>query len=535
MNIFPVLAKMAGKSGEVERITKDGIEGRISWKEGLKQRIKLLKGVKYQQCIEAAKMLELQDGAKEFVNLLRKIGNVKVGIITGCFDIVVNPIKEMLGLDFAVSNKLVFNGDELADVEIFVDENKALHLMRIAEQFGVKMENTIAIGDGANDISIICNAGFGIGFNPTQSLEKHAKVNLHTNKLDEALPFIIAFIKERQKGEKMPYNFEGEKLKVLVCDPIDNEGIELLRNYGFEVIVKPEITVEELKGKLADYHVLIIRSKTKITKEIIDAGENLKVIARAGAGVDNIDVEYAEKKGIKVVCTSDAVARAVAELTIGLIIALARQIPKADNAMKEGKWIKHEIKGWELYGKTIGIIGFGRIGRKVAKLAKAFEMKILVCELNNPPENLLKELDAQLMPLEELLRKSDIVTLHVPLTKQTYHMIDENQISQMKNGAYIINTSRGQVINEKALFKALETGKIAGAALDVYEMEPPEDYSLIRLPNVICTPHIGAQTMEAQKYTSLAVARKIIEAFEYPRRKPCDYKCQECMEYQNDY
>jgi D-3-phosphoglycerate dehydrogenase len=522
------LAKIVGKSGEIEKITRDGIEGRISWRESLIKRIDLLKGVEYEKCVKAAENLELTQGAKEFLDSLRKLGKVKVGVITGCFDIAVNPIKEKLGLDFAITNELIFNDGKLAGVKINVDTNKDKHMEHLAKQYQVKMDNVIAIGDGANDINMIRKAGLGIAFNPTQILKEHAKISIYSERLDETLPIIEQFIQERRKNENIT---SKEKLKVLVCDPIDPEGIELLKEFGFEVLVEPEISMEDLKRKVAEYHVLIVRSRTKVTKDVIDAGKNLKIIARAGAGVDNIDVEYAEKKGIQVVCTPEAVATAVAELTMGLILSLARQIPTADRAMKEGRWIKKEIVGWELQGKTIGIIGFGRIGQRVARLAKAFGMKIVVCELNRVPEHLLKELDVEIAPLEKLLKKSDIITLHVPLTQETYHMIGKKEIEQMKNGVYVVNTSRGGIIDEKALFEALKTGKIAGAALDVYEKEPPNDFSLIKLSNVICTPHIGAQTLEAQKYASIMVAQKIISIVKHDLKVSCDHECRECDKF----
>ncbi|MGB9853608.1 MAG: phosphoserine phosphatase SerB [Candidatus Bathyarchaeales archaeon] len=525
------LAKIVGKSDEIEKITKDGIEGRISWKESLVKRIELLKGVEYEKCVKAAENLEIRHGVKEFLDSLRKLGNAKIGIITGCFDIAVNPVKEKLGLDFAVTNKLVFSNGKLAGVDITVDINKDEHMERIAKQYGIEMENVIAIGDGANDINMISKAGLGIAFNSTPILKGYSKASIHSERLSEALPVIESFLREKEKQENTLNVISKERLKVLVCDPIDSEGVELLRKFGFQIFVEPEISKEDLKSKVAECHILIVRSRTKVTKEIIDAGKNLQIIARAGAGVDNIDVEYAEKKGIRVICTPEAVATAVAELAIGLIISLARQIPRAEHAMKEGKWVKGEIEGWELQGKTIGIIGFGRVGQKVARLAKAFGMKIMVCELNSAPERLLKELDAEIVSLEEILRKSDIITLHVPLTKETYHMIGRKEIEQMKNGIYIINTSRGPIIDEKALFEALKSGKIAGAALDVYEKEPPNDFSLMKLPNVVCTPHIGAQTIEAQKYASIIVAQKIISIVKHSLESMCNYKCQECDKF----
>ena len=301
-------------------------------------------------------------------------------------------------------------------------------------------------------------------------------------------------------------------MKVLVCDPIHEDGLKILKDAGFEVDVNPNISYEELKEKVRDYNVLVVRSRTKVTREIIEAGENLRVVGRAGAGIDNIDVEAAKERGIIVLNTPEAPAIAVAELTMGLLLSLARQIPRADRSMKEGKWAKKEFRGWQLNGKTFGIVGLGHIGEKVARLAKAFGMKILITKRTPPSPEILKELEAEFVPLDELLRRSDIISLHVPLTPQTRHMIGEREIQLMKDGAFIINTSRGAVIDEKALFNALKSGKLGGAALDVYEIEPPRDYSLMKLPNVVCTPHIGAQTVEAQRAAATLLAQKIVDA-----------------------
>ena len=300
-------------------------------------------------------------------------------------------------------------------------------------------------------------------------------------------------------------------MKVLVCDPIHEDGIKILKDAGFQVDITPEISYEELKEKVRDYDVLVVRSRTKVTKEIIDAGEKLKVVGRAGAGIDNIDVEAAKEKGVKVLNTPEAPAIAVAELTIGLLLSLARQIPRADSSMKDGRWAKKEFRGWQLNGKTLGVVGLGHIGEKVARLAKAFGMKILITKRTPPSPEILKELEAEFVSLDELLRRSDVISLHVPLTPQTYHMIGEREIQLMKDGAFIINTSRGAVVDEEALFNALKSGKLGGAALDVYEMEPPKDYSLMKLPNVVCTPHIGAQTVEAQRAASTLLAQKIVK------------------------
>jgi len=208
--------------------------------------------------------------------------------------------------------------------------------------------------------------------------------------------------------------------------------------------------------------------------------------------------------------TPEASTEAVAELVIGLMLSLARRIPYADTAMKEGRWAKKELMGWELRGKTLGIIGFGRIGRRVSEVAYALGMRILTYDVIELPAEALRKVEARQVPLEEVLHESDVITLHVPLLPQTYHMIDEEKISMMKDGAYIVNASRGGVIDEKALLKALRDGKLAGAALDVYEVEPPTNLELIRMPNVVCTPHIGAQTEEAQRQASVQIAQKII-------------------------
>ena len=301
-------------------------------------------------------------------------------------------------------------------------------------------------------------------------------------------------------------------MKVLICDPIHKAGIERLQKAGFEVDLNPTISSEQLKKVVSGYDALIVRSRTKITKEIIKAGWQLKVIGRAGGGLDNIDMEAAKKRRIIVLNTSEAIAQAAAELTIGLMISLARNIPSADRAIKEGKWIKEELMGWQLKDKTLGIIGLGNVGKRVAEIAKALRMKILITKRNPPSPELLKELEAEFVPLKESLQRSDVITLHVPLTEQTFHMIGTKEFQFMKKGACLINTSRGSVVDEKALLQALKSGKLRGAALDVYEVEPPENSELVKLPNVVCTPHIGAQTKETQKAIAIAIAEKIINS-----------------------
>lgn len=301
--------------------------------------------------------------------------------------------------------------------------------------------------------------------------------------------------------------------RILVCDDIDDEGIQKLRKAGFTVDVKPYIDPEELATSVGSYDALIVRGRTKVTKETIEAGLKLRVIGRAGVGLDNIDTEAARQRGLTILNTPEATAEAAAELTLGLMLSIVRNIAQADCAMKDKRWIKNELMGRELKGKTLGIIGLGNVGERVARLGKAFGMRILVHKRTSPDPALMRELQAEFVQLPDLLSNSDVVTIHVPYTPQTHHMIGERELSLMRNGAYLVNTSRGAIVEQEALLRALKSGKLGGAALDVYETEPPVDWTMIKLPNVACTPHIGAQTAEAQKAASVLLAEKIISAF----------------------
>ena len=301
-------------------------------------------------------------------------------------------------------------------------------------------------------------------------------------------------------------------MKILICDKMAEEGIEMLAKAGFYVDYRPKITYEELLRVVEEYDAIIVRSRTKVTREIIEAGKKLRVIGRAGVGLDNIDLKAAEERGIKVLNTPEALTNAVAELTIGLIISVARGIHKGHLHLTKGEWIKSQLLGTELIGKTIGIIGFGRIGRRVAEIAKVFKMNILVYDIVKPPESLLEKFGAKLVELEELLTRSDIVTLHVPATEATLHMINEERLKTMKRDAILINTARGSVVDEKALIKALKEGWIRGAALDVFEEEPPKNKDLLALDNILLTPHIGSQTKEAQVMAAVTIAEKVAAA-----------------------
>jgi D-3-phosphoglycerate dehydrogenase len=301
------------------------------------------------------------------------------------------------------------------------------------------------------------------------------------------------------------------KMKILVSDAIAEEGIAKLREAGFEVEVKTGLKPEELIKAIPEYDGLIVRSATKVTREVIQAGKNLKAIGRAGIGLDNIDTEAAKERGIKVLNTPGATTISVAELTMGHMLALARHIPQATASLKAGKWEKKQFMGTELYGKTLGIIGVGRIGREVAKRASAFGMDIVAYD-PYVREADVRDLGLKLLPLEDLLQYSDYITIHVPLTPETRHMLGKREFELMKPGVRIINCARGGVIDEQALYEALVSGKVAGAALDVFEEEPPKDNPLLKLDNVIGTPHLGASAEEGQLRAGVEIAEKMIAA-----------------------
>lgn len=297
-------------------------------------------------------------------------------------------------------------------------------------------------------------------------------------------------------------------MKILVTDGLANEAIELLKNAGHKVVLD-EASAERLLSIIGEYDALCVRSRTKVKQDVLDQAANLKVIGRAGVGVDNIDIAYARKKGIKVVNAPTGSTVSVAELAIGHMLALARGIVRGTESIKRGEWIKKQLKGTELSGKTIGIIGCGRIGREVAKRALAFDMRVIGCDPYLQKDAATRA-SIRLSNLEEILRQSDFISIHANLTPENRHIINRETITKMKKTAYIINCARGGIIDEEALYQALKEGRIAGAALDVFEQEPPGATPLAELENVVFTPHIGANTKEAQTKAGLIVAEQIV-------------------------
>ncbi|OQA55392.1 MAG: D-3-phosphoglycerate dehydrogenase [Candidatus Omnitrophica bacterium ADurb.Bin277] len=302
-------------------------------------------------------------------------------------------------------------------------------------------------------------------------------------------------------------------MKVLVSDSLGQGGMDVLRKEkSIQVDEKVGLKPEELKRIIGEYDAVLIRSTTKITKEIIEAGKKLRVIGRAGVGVDNVDLEAATQRGIIVMNTPEGNTISTAELSFSMLMAVARNIPQADAHVKKGEWKRNKFKGSELNGKTLGIVGFGRIGREVAKRANAFNMKVMVFDPFISKEA-VKEWPVEFVDVSTLLKNSDFLTFHTPLTNETRNLLNKDTFKLCKKGMRIVNCARGGIVDETALAEAIQSGQIAGAAFDVFVSEPPPaDHPLLKLPQFICTPHLGAVTEEAQENVALDVAIQVIDA-----------------------
>ncbi|NMC85990.1 MAG: hypothetical protein GYA58_11960 [Anaerolineaceae bacterium] len=298
--------------------------------------------------------------------------------------------------------------------------------------------------------------------------------------------------------------------KILLTDGLEENGKEILRKSA-EVVESPTITAEELLTVVGEYDALIVRGRTKVTPEVFAAGKKLKVVGRAGVGVDNIDLAAAREHHVTVVNSPQATTVSVAELTLALMLSSVREVARADAGLKAGKWLKKELEGRELYTKTLGVIGFGRIGSSVAQRARAFEMKVLGYDPKLPAAE-IQARGGEPASLDELLAQADIITMHLPLTDQSRGMLNTEAFAKMKPGVYVICAARGGVIDEAALLAALNSGKVAGAALDVYATEPPGLTELVSHPKVVGTPHIGAQTVEAQGRAAHDIAEEVLAA-----------------------
>jgi D-3-phosphoglycerate dehydrogenase len=305
------------------------------------------------------------------------------------------------------------------------------------------------------------------------------------------------------------YGFFMANGRVLVSDPLAEEGLEILKK-AFDVDVKTDLKEDELCRIIGDYDALLVRSGTEVTARVIEAGKRLRFIGRAGAGVDNIDTDAATRKGIIVANAPEGNTLAATEHTMAMMLSLARNIPQATASLKKKEWKRSKFMGVELNDKVLGIVGFGRIGREVAKRANALDMRCIAYDPFISKER-AAQLGVEMMSVEELFRIADVITVHTPLIKETKHLINAKSIATMKDGVRIINCARGGIIDEKALYDAIKSGRVAGAALDVFESEPPLESPLLMLDQVIVTPHLGASTVEAQQNVAISVARQCIE------------------------
>lgn len=297
----------------------------------------------------------------------------------------------------------------------------------------------------------------------------------------------------------------------LICDKVDPILGKILKDNGLDVTYEPEISPEELLGKVAEYEIIIVRSRTKITGDVISKATNCKIVARVGVGLDNIDTKACEARSIRVLNAVEGAMNAVAELVLGLMLSMTRQIPRADSAIRQGQWLKKELLGGELRGKYLGIVGMGNIGKRLARLARALNMNIIGFDVAPIDAEFVREVGMMKTDLDTLFQSADFVSLHVPLLDSTRHLVDSRRLALMKPTARVINTSRGGIVDEDALYSAIDSGKLAGAALDVFETEPATQNKLASLDRVVLTPHIGAQTIEAQSLAANVIGEKIVQ------------------------
>jgi D-3-phosphoglycerate dehydrogenase len=304
-----------------------------------------------------------------------------------------------------------------------------------------------------------------------------------------------------------------EQQTILITDAIEPQCIDIFTERGFHVVNRPGVSAEEARQLIGDADALIVRSQTKVTAQMLEGATRLKVIGRAGAGVDNIDVAAATRKGIIVMNTPGGNTIATAEHTVSMMLALARNIPQAHTSLQAGKWERNKFTGSELHAKTLGVVGLGKVGAEVAKRCMAFGMTVVAFDPAQSPESAAK-LQVALVSLDELLARSDIITIHAPLMAETKGLLSRATLSKCRDGVRIVNCARGGIVDEQALLEALESGKVAGAALDVFEQEPPTNFALVRHPKVVVTPHLGASTEEAQEKVAVQIAHQIVDLFD---------------------
>ncbi|MDH3770075.1 MAG: phosphoglycerate dehydrogenase, partial [Nitrospirota bacterium] len=302
-------------------------------------------------------------------------------------------------------------------------------------------------------------------------------------------------------------------MNILVSDSLSSKGVEVLERAGFSVEVKTKLSKEDLLQEIGNYEALIVRSATKVTKEVIEAGGRLRIVGRAGTGLDNVDTEAATRRGIVVMNTPGGNTITTAEHTMSMIAAMSRKIPQATKSMKDGKWEKSKFMGSELYNKTLGLVGLGQIGSYVARLAQGWSMNVIGYDPYLAVDR-AKQMGIEVVELEELFHRADVISVHTPLTNETRGIINTETMAKMKDGVMMVNCARGGIINEQDLCGALQSGKVAAAAFDVFEKEPVDPkHPLLSLANFTCTPHIGASTEEAQENVAIGIAEQFVDYF----------------------
>ncbi|MCX6768099.1 MAG: HAD-IB family phosphatase [Candidatus Micrarchaeota archaeon] len=474
------------------------MNGEIGFRQVMEQRFNKIRGMKAVDFMERAEAVRPRPGAKKFFAMLRENG-FETACVSGAFDFLVERIAREVGAGKWVANRpRVEKGRVTGFEEPLVDaQGKREFVEGLQQSMGFTKAETIVVGDGANDLEMMKAAGLGVAFNAKPVVAQEADVAVDGNSL-EALAETIA---RYQAGMR-------QRHRVLVAGKLEKKGFE---DAGINAAFYDSLDRKGLLEKIRDFHVLVYRGSEKIDAEVMDAAKKLRLIVRPGVGLDHIDLAAAEARGIRVVNTPTASTETVAEHAICLMLSLLRKIPQAHASTKAGKWEKNAFHGTQLAGKTVGIAGVGRIGRAVARRLKAFGVRLVGYDPYLHPED-FADVGVERMPsFAALLAQADVVTLHVPLTQETKNMLNAKTMASMKKGAYLVNVSRGKVVEEKALCDALEAGRLAGAALDVFPTEPLEKCALHGFDNVILTPHIAGSTAEAVRKISEETAARILE------------------------
>lgn len=472
--------------------------GNADFRQVMEQRFSKIRGMKAGEFMERAEAVRPRPGAKTFFAKLRENG-FETAFASGGFDFLVQRIAAEVGAGHWIANRpRIENGTVAGFEEPLVDAaGKKQFVEKLQDSLGVTRAETVVVGDGANDLQMMDAAGLAVAFNAKPVVGGEADAAVDSPGLDALVKPLVEY------KEKI-----AAKPRVLVAGRLDRQGFE---EAGINAAFYPDLDRSRLLEKVGDFHVLVYRGSEKMDAEVINAAPKLRLIVRPGVGLDHIDLAAAGARGIRVINTPTASTETVAEHAICLMLSLLRKVPQAHASTKAGKWEKNAFHGTQLAGKTVGIVGVGRIGRAVARRLKGFGVRLAGYDPYLHPEDFNDAGIARMASLAALLAEADVVTFHVPLDAETNSMFNEKTLAFVKKGAYLVNVSRGKVVDENALCTALETGQLAGAALDVYPEEPLKKCRLHEFENVILTPHIAGSTGEAIRKISEEAAARINE------------------------